>query len=460
MAFDPTQIGNFEMLSNMQGNIIKGHGRDHTAHVFLQFDKKKKKAAKQWLHTMAESAITSAQQQLRDRELFKRNGIRAGLFTGLALSADGYKTLGLAAPVGDSFSKGMKHEEVRTRLSDPKPNKWEAGYRGDIHAMVLLAHHDITELSQAEQTITAAVQSFAEVLHVEHGHALHNENGDGIEHFGYVDGISQPLFLQDEVDAFRAGKTLPLHWDPEAGLDLVLVQDMANNPNAQGSFFVFRKLEQDVKGFKDTEDELAQKLGLTGEDEERAGAMLVGRFEDGTPVTLLGHEGMIGAGAENNFNYEDDTYGAKCPFHAHIRKSNPRGSGKLEPLADEKRHIMARRGIPYDNRTEKEKKEDDGKPSGKVGLLFMSHQASIENQFEFIQEKWVNNPLFPAAYAGSDPVIGQGADSKGWFASKHGNPFSMQNESFGQFVHMKGGEYFFTPSIAFLKSLLGETLAK
>ena len=27
----------------------------------------------------------------------------------------------------------------------------------------------------------------------------------------------------------------------------------------------------------------------------------------------------------NNFNYGSDAAGARCPFHAHIRKSTPRG---------------------------------------------------------------------------------------------------------------------------------------
>jgi Dyp-type peroxidase family len=453
MAFDPTQLSNFELLSNMQGNIIKGHGRDHTAHIFLQFDKSKVKEAREWIRLMAESSITSAQRQLLDREVFKRNKVPGGLFTGFALSAAGYAVLGVAAPDDESFLKGLKHADIQKKLNDPVVKEWEAGYQDEIHAMLLLAHDDEAELNKAEQEITTLAPSFYTVLHIEHGHAIRNKKGDGIEHFGYVDGISQPLFLQDEVDAFKAGKPAPLQWDPEAGLDLVLVPDMVNDSNAQGSFFVFRKLEQNVKEFKEAEEDLAKELGLIDDDAERAGAMLVGRFEDGTPVTLIGHEGIIGAGAENNFNYEDDVYGAKCPFHAHIRKSNPRGSGRQEALADEKAHIMARRGIPYDNRTDSEKRKDKNLPKGKVGLLFMSYQANIANQFEFIQAAWVNNPKFPVAYAGSDPIIGQGAASKGWFAKMYGIPSTLQKECFGQFVTMKGGEYFFTPSIAFLKSL-------
>jgi Dyp-type peroxidase family len=257
------------------------------------------------------------------------------------------------------------------------------------------------------------------------------------------------------VDEFNKKNPTPLNWDPEAPLSLVLVQDIASDATANGSYFVFRKLEQRVKAFNEAEESLAEKLHLAGEDSERAGAMIVGRYEDGTPLTLNEEDGIIGAGAENNFNYNNDTLGAKCPFHAHIRKSNPRGTGKHESLADEKKHIMARRGIPFGLRNVNTnitpsipQMPDDG-----VGLLFMSYQASLINQFEFIQTNWVNDPNFPSTGNGSDPILGQGVVSKGKFAKEYDNAASLQQESFQSFVTLRGGEYFFAPSIAFLKSL-------
>src|SRR5439155_488625 len=91
------------------------------------------------------------------------------------------------------------------------------------------------------------------------------------------------------------------------------------------------KLEQHVRKFKEAEKALAKKLGLKSEeDRERAGAMIVGRYEDGTPLTLSEEDKMIGSAITNNFNYHEtraglaDDKGLRCPFHAHIRKSNPR----------------------------------------------------------------------------------------------------------------------------------------
>lgn len=57
---------------------------------------------------------------------------------------------------------------------------------------------------------------------------------------------------------------------------------------------------------------------------ELAGALLVGRFEDGTPVTFQGADGLDDP-VPNNFDYRGDMAGARCPFFAHIRKTNPRG---------------------------------------------------------------------------------------------------------------------------------------
>lgn len=57
-------------------------------------------------------------------------------------------------------------------------------------------------------------------------------------------------------------------------------------------------------------------------DEGLAGALVVGRFKDGTPVTVQSSDGL---GAANNFEYlRADRVGNRCPFHAHIQKANQR----------------------------------------------------------------------------------------------------------------------------------------
>jgi Dyp-type peroxidase family len=322
--------------------------------------------------------------------------------------------------------------------------------------MVLLADDDLAALGTLAATVSADVASFARILTVEHGDALRNAAGDGIEHFGYLDGRSQPIYFSTDLAA-EGGTD---KWDPSEPLSRVLVADKTTDqPDSFGSYFVFRKLEQNVRGFKTREQELADALGLTGDDRERAGAMAVGRYEDGTPLALSKTDGFIPAKA-NNFKYDVDPDGLKCPFHAHIRKTNPRGDiiRQLAPgqseVALERIRRITRRGIPFGVRPVLPGNEQslDELPTGGVGLLFMCFQASIANQFAFMQRSWANAAGFVVPGTGPDPVIGQTAGSQSWHP-QFGKAAPTVAFSFGEFVKLKGGEFFFAPSIAFLKSL-------
>ena len=254
-----------------------------------------------------------------------------------------------------------------------------------------------------------------------------NANGDGIEHFGYVDGRSQPLFLEEDVQAERDHHDGITNWDPRFPLTMVVTPDPlgANAGTQFGSYFVFRKLEQNVAAFKAAEQMVAEKLDLSGADVERAGAMLVGRFEDGTPLTLQSAGGMDSP-VPNDFTYDSDPDGAKCPFHAHIRKTNPRGSGGFEEVditfaeskavGGERSHLMARRGQTYGERYDDPTDPDvqpHERPIDGVGLLFMAFNTILDNQFEFTQPRvgqlrGVPTQAHGHPQPGLDPVIGQG----------------------------------------------------
>jgi len=115
---------------------------------------------------------------------------------------------------------------------------------------------------------------------------------------------------------------------------------------------------------------------------------------------------------------------------------------------------LLRRGIPYGHRSDGPNDgELDNKPSGGVGLLFMAYQSDLEKQFEFTQNAWVNNVNFRRPDTGIDPLIGQPAHGgnqrypKEWGVSL-GEPFD-----FSGFVTMRGGEYFFAPSVSYLKRI-------
>ncbi len=439
------------MLNDLQGNILKGHGRHFTSHIFLRFNANKKAAAKKCLALLAKD-VDTALDQLTGTQVFKASGHDAGTFVALLFTAMGYDALGESAakPKGAAFNAGMKSRP----LSDPPTSKWESTYKGEIHAMLLVAASSAKQRNAETASYVSAIKATGDaiaVLGTEEGNAIFNGDGNGIEHFGYVDGRSQPLALQEDVDKEAAGGGID-QWDPAIPLSQVLVRCPGGSlAVSHGSYFVFRKLEQDVKGFKTREAKLAKELKLEDGDEERAGASVVGRFENGTPVTLSKTEVPFdpSAGVANNFNFASDPGGLKCPFAGHIRKSNPRTD-----TSDSKTHLMARRGIPFGSRTDD---PNDGKlnnkPSAGVGLLFMAYQSSLENQFEFTQRLWVNNVNFKTSGVGIDPIIGQsaGAGAQQW-PTEYGKALSAPLD-FSGFVTMKGGEYFFAPSLSYLLSL-------
>jgi Dyp-type peroxidase family len=268
-------------------------------------------------------------------------------------------------------------------------------------------------------------------------------------------------------------------WDPTAPPRLALVADPGGTDGVSfGSFLVFRKLEQNVKGFKLAQRRLADELKLPL---KLIGAMAVGRFEDGTPVVLQPGENAEPA-APNDFDYSSDASGRRCPFHAHIRKSHPRlesvlaGGGFAEDDEEERGHRIARRGIPYGGGLS-DFTDPDALPERGVGLLFMCYQSDLWEQFEFMQRFWCNNDKFlrPGLRGSSqdapdyvtntgmdsivgqqqqilDPITGFTAPPTTW-PSEWGQQAEATRASIARFVTMRGGEYFFSPSLTFLRNL-------
>jgi len=458
------------MLETLQGNILKGHGRDVTAHVFLRFELQQTSAVRGFLKGLAPT-LTSAKAQLADAariraaRLARRKAPKTAAFVGIALSAQGYRALAVPEtqiPDDAAFRAGMKAR--RRLLRDSASHDWDEPYRGEVHAMLLVAGEPTRAGSATSQQVQRMLKLLlrslpkrgVSVLGIEHGRTYRNERGEGVEHFGYADGRSQPLLLEDDIERAQQVGDGSTRWDPAFGLDQVLVRDSAvMRAHAFGSYFVFRKLEQNVKRFFATRRALCRKLVRAARqqghscDADLVGAMLIGRFEDGTPVVLQRAAGMHSP-VPNDFDYTSDPEGLKCPLHAHIRKMNPRGETGRR---DERSHVLARRGIPYGERKLRKHAFVDA-PARGVGLLFMAYQSSIEGQFELIQAAWANDRDFLQSNTGVDPLIGQGGKTKQIHRAGWGEPSaSLRRERFADFVRLRGGEYFFAPSIQFLLDL-------
>jgi Dyp-type peroxidase family len=432
-------------LAAMQGNILKVHGREATVSIFLTFRRGKIAAARRFIHTFARR-VTSANEQERQVKAFKKSR-KTRLFTGFCLTAAGYQFLGRDTEgFSQQFRAGMRG--ARGRLADPPVDRWEPHFRGQIHAMVTFAHDYPSELSKELSALRTLVGSFATVSS-EFGLTMRNAKHWAIEHFGFVDGRSQPLFFEKEVRREkRTDRNEGPNYDPSAGPELLLVKDPHGNSDTEcGTYVVFRKLEQNVKGFKQQEKALAKRLHLAKDELDLAGALIVGRFRDGTPLVL---EGNGNGERRNNFTYEDDRHGNRCPFFAHVRKANPRRDS-LAPYSTERSHRIARRGITYGDPTPPGDEESTWPETG-VGLLFQCCQADLGHQFEFIQRRWVNNPDFARRDTGYDPLAGQAGATPTSVPSRWGGS-RRQNFDFETFVRMRGGEYFFAPSIRVLRRI-------
>jgi len=495
-----------DVLEDLQGNILKSHGREESVHIFLTFpdprrEPQKTAALRGLIAEIATQDITSAKKQLDDADAWRNNKIDGGAFVHFSLSSSGYEKLGFLdsnQPKGANLQKrreanpeelkddydqvfqlGMKRRQYA--LIDPPLSSWEPAYQRAIDALVIIAADNLTDVKKKESEITDKLRGIATVATVERGTIIrrqfNNQNEDPVvEHFGFTDGVSQPLFLKQDLEKEEGEMSKKLF---SARLNLVLVPDPLGTRNVSfGSFLIFRKLEQNVQGFKKAELELSKELEVS---RKLSGAMAVGRFEDGTPLVLQSNDGSTNL---NDFDYSRDPVGLKCPFQAHLRTTNPRlesvraGGPFAQSEEQELGHRIARRGVTYGGPLS-DFSNLDQLPTGGVGLLFMCYQSDIWEQFEFIQRFWSNNPVFlePAmsnssnvenknydrtgldAVSGqslpgqSDPLIREEAQPpKNWLKQRD-QPTTKADVKFANFVKLKGGEYFFSPSISFLKNL-------
>lgn len=522
------------LLEEIQGNILKSHGRNHAVYLFLTFNGDND-AVKKWIGNFSHKYVYSALEQAKQGKIYRNKetvGIKP-LFANFFLTRAGYMHLGYQyhqLPNEDAFRQGMQDANMQNELGDDI-SQWDQGFKNEIHALVLLAgdrivgsrteeakiqeQNDPTKLHELPALLRMTVEeiknelsnNIARVAHEETGYVLRDQNEEEIEHFGFRDGVSQPLFLKRDIDKARKENEQFNKWDPRAPLSLVLFKDpLGKKEQSYGSFLVFRKLEQNVGGWNRDVVKLARALGMLTKEaiegvtqetdsngavrepmpnqsledwmnkmeltlEERqkvklAEAYTMGRFRDGTPVVIADKDGLLPHPDTDNFNYQDDSQGSKCPFFAHTRKVNPRGdTGNpnivATPIAldEEKMHRIVRRGITYG--------EPKPAPEGEVGLLFMCFQASLISQFNFMQQAWAKQRNFVKRDVGTDVVIGVekrdiNPDSENdpgrapgeqynW-PIEYGKP-ETQEVTFKHWITMRGGEFFFAPSISFLQSL-------
>lgn len=284
---------------------------------------------------------------------------------------------------------------------------------------------------------------------------------DSKEHFGFRDGISQPWVPQLHKPGFsrdrvNAGEFLLGHVDNARTLEPVPA--IARN----GSYLVIRQIEQRVEEFWQSMqgDSYSEKI--------RQAAIRVGRWPDGTPVTLS-PLGPDPSQPDNDFAYaQTDRNGTRCPIGSHLRRSNPRDVLLSDPKLSQEsvnRHRILRRGrvfgmpappsvYPEGIVVEAESGfncADEGR-----GILFMCLNASLARQFEFVQQNWLNDPKFMNLSNETDPI----ASTVSWSGpgecptfTAPAQPLRTRTIETEKFIFTVGGGYFFLPSRSALKHL-------
>lgn len=445
-------------FSNVQGNILKGFGKPNARLIFFRFGDNNQ--AKQWLSKLADKLpstqkLIGSAQEIRDKK---------EALIHVSLSAQGIQSLNLKLPTSDNdpFAVGMKARAADLLdVGESDPKNWLEPFKNKtVDGVIIVASDEAKSADDLASNLrTEANQMGINFVGIEIGTALTNADNKHIEHFGFRDGVSQPLI--DGVDnkkAQRPGQQTKLFKPEEFVLsDLSGEQAWAN----EGSFMVYRRLRQDVKRFWQFMEEQSASLGMSP---EKLGAKFVGRWKSGAALANHADNDPGGdASEENSFTFmDDDPDGKITPRFSHIRKSYPRGDGFFNTIDQNReandKHRILRRAIPYGKKIEEDPNEKDR------GLLFICFQKDIGRQFEFIQMAWVNKTDFPkldnGTEPGHDPIIGQHKviDGKGTgFTNLKQDDGTFkripQTGGFKQWVTTTGGEYFFSPSISALKNL-------
>jgi deferrochelatase/peroxidase EfeB len=482
----------------IQGIVRFGYGR-LTEAVFLLLNIRDIAAAKKWL---ASAPVSNAV------------ALEAAPVTALqvAFTSHGLQQLGVPEELWNGFSiefrAGISAEPGRSRLlgdvADNAPQSWAwggPGYEPHMIAMVYAqpGHLDAWMTSVQGELWESAFATLA---------SLPTSDMGGREPFGFADGVSQPTLDWDGLKQPRTTETTysnvsclgefllgypneyaryterPLLEDSAPGssllppaFDATGTRDFGKN----GSYLVVRTLEQDVPGFW----KFAQKTvqGDAAALDAFASAM-VGRTCDGTPLAEIQANSIPGVPASeatrNQFTFDKDPQATRCPFGAHIRRANPRNADLPTPPAhglqkilqffglgdhtlqsDAKAatrfHRILRRGREYGAPLSIEDALRDQQDTGPRGIHFMCLVANISRQFEFLQGAWMMNSKFDAMTDESDPLLGNrqpvSAAVTDTFSRPHASGICHRVADVPPFVTVKGGAYFFLPSISAIRYL-------
>jgi deferrochelatase/peroxidase EfeB len=413
------------------------------------------------------------------------------------------------------FISGIAGEDNRSRrLGDTganSPSHWRWGGASKIPHAVVMLFAEPGLLDAWKKTIKGQFwnEAFDEI------DCLPTSDMGGREPFGFIDGISQPEmdwernrkvpingnereysnivclgeFLLGYPNEYGRYTDRPL-LDPQgaASSELSFAEDQPNKKDLglNGTYVVMRQLVQDVRGFWRF---LNRAANSNAAERSRLGGCMVGRaLADGSPLVPLSRAVIPGIGKKhdgitlNQFTYDLDAEGTQCPYGAHIRRANPRNAdipgdpkGLISTLirtlgfgdnnirddliSSSRFHRILRRGREYGTKLTPEQALEPASPNdAECGLQFLAFNSNIQRQFEFVQNAWLMRTKFDGLTEESDPLLGNRAPVNGCpftdtFSMPQSGGVRRRLMDVPQFITVRGGAYFFLPSIRALKYL-------
>lgn len=485
--------------NDIQGLVRFAFGKMNEACFYL-VRIKDLSAARSWL---ANAHITSA----RTLEPPPQTALQ------VAFTVDGLRALRVPdeaiAGFAPEFLAGMTEESRSRRLGDigeNAPVKWRWGHADRRPHLVVMMYGQPGKMAECEVEFKGPSWEVAfEVLE-----RLGTDDLGEVEPFGFVDGISQPAvdwegkrqikgdqlvysnlvslgeFLLGYSNEYNEYTDRPLLSPNSKGagellpaLDQPQLKDLGRN----GSYLVIRQLVQDVRGFWQFADKATES---NPEERKRLAEKMLGRALNGSPLVPLQNQPIEGVGPEekdrayNQFTFDSDPVGVRCPLGAHARRANPRNADFPNPvrgpishliqtlgfgrkglrddlMSPTRFHRLLRRGREYGQGLTEEQALQPPQPNeSETGLHFICINANIARQFEFVQGAWVISTKFDGMSEESDPMMG---DREPVAGCPLPDTFSIPRESglrercsgLPQFVTVRGGAYFFLPSLRALR---------
>lgn len=454
--------------TDIQGFTLRGYNLPVGRYLFLQFASAVPLPESKTPRTPTQAFIAALLPKLTTGQRWDNGKPDATL--NIAFTHRGLSALGLPAatlltfPV--EFQQGMKaRAEILGDTGTNAPEHWDAiWHSGDVHAWVGINGKSVAAVDACQAEILALMRQTggATVIGCQDAAAVVIDGKPTTkEHFGFTDGFGNPDYLGVERSSQPGQGKLTKYgkWEPLATGELLLgyadeagevpIAPMPHVFAANGTFMVYRKLRQNVAAFRTYLDK--HSANYTG-GRQKLAAKFIGRWQDGTPLELSPNQpDPVIANDQNqstNFTYAADASGSRCPIGAHLRRVNPRDAFGFHGGLINRRRIT-RRGMPYG------KFVPDGQPASDEedrGTIFMALNANISRQFEFVQQQWVSY--------GNDSHLGNDADPLIGNHEIH-NKFAIQGDETASnppficshlpnFVELRGGDYFFVPSITAL----------